>query len=214
MIQARAEATRQAILDAGVRLFGDVGYCSTALNDIIEGAGVTKGATYYHFRSKEAVAVALVEQADARIAETQAAVLAHAGPALENLIRSTFIVTDLSRSDSAVRVGLQLHHALPQVSTWRAEGLMRIQTLIIAAVRAAIAEGDLRADLDPEDLGRTLFAAFVGNYLTSEAAGLNPRTGLVTLWRVLLAGILAGDSAEFFTRFLDRIAVHHPGTPT
>lgn len=213
MIQARAEATRQAILDAGVRLFGEAGYCNTALNDIIEAAGVTKGATYYHFRSKEAVAVALVEQADARVAETVAAVLAHPGPALENLIRSTFFVADLSRSDPAVRVGMQLPHALPQVSNWKAESHIRIQTQIIDAVRATIAEGDLRADLDPEDLGRTLFAAFVGNHLTFEASGLDPRTGLVTLWRILLTGILAGDSAAFFTRFLDRIGVHHPDAP-
>jgi hypothetical protein len=54
--QARAVATHQRILDAAVELFDEAGYGHTSLHDIIDRAGVTKGAFYYHFATKEALA--------------------------------------------------------------------------------------------------------------------------------------------------------------
>lgn len=205
MVQARAQATRQAILDAAVRLFGEIGYGNAALSEVIEAAGVTKGAACYHFASKESVAVALVEEADTRIAETIASVLAHPGPALENLIRATFVIADLSQSDPAVHIGVQLCHGLPQISTAIPGGYTGQQELAVDGLRAAVSEGDLRADVDPDAVGHTLFVAMVGNHLKSEATGRHPRDGLLTVWRILLRGILAEDSAEFFDRFLDRM---------
>ena len=58
--QARSEATRQRIVNAAVELFSDVGYQATGLGDIIERAQLTKGALYYHFDSKEALATAII----------------------------------------------------------------------------------------------------------------------------------------------------------
>ena len=47
--QARSEATRQKILDAAIDLFSEVGYAAAGLGEIIECAGMTKGALYHHF---------------------------------------------------------------------------------------------------------------------------------------------------------------------
>ena len=60
--QARSEATRKKIVDAAVDLFAEVGYQATGLGDIIERAELTKGALYYHFDSKEALATAIIEE--------------------------------------------------------------------------------------------------------------------------------------------------------
>ena len=51
-VQARAEATRQTIILAAVELFDTVGYGSTTMGHIIDRAGITKGAFYYHFPTK------------------------------------------------------------------------------------------------------------------------------------------------------------------
>ncbi len=61
-LQARSEATRQKILDAAIDLFSEVGYAAAELGEIIERAGMTKGALYHHFDSKEALATAIIEQ--------------------------------------------------------------------------------------------------------------------------------------------------------
>ena len=47
------EATRQAIIDSALELFGSRGYAVTSVQEITEAAGVTKGAFYHHFDSKE-----------------------------------------------------------------------------------------------------------------------------------------------------------------
>ena len=50
------EETYQLILDVSTRLFFEKGYERTSLQDIIDGlGGLTKGAIYYHFRSKEEI---------------------------------------------------------------------------------------------------------------------------------------------------------------
>lgn len=51
--ETRSERTRQAIIDAGVALFHDRGYHATSVRDLVERAGITKGAFYHHFDSKE-----------------------------------------------------------------------------------------------------------------------------------------------------------------
>lgn len=53
---ARAEATRHEIIDAAVELVDTVGYGDTGLADVMTRADITKGAFYYHFTSKDAVA--------------------------------------------------------------------------------------------------------------------------------------------------------------
>lgn len=45
--------TRDRILDAAEDVFNDKGYSGTALSEIAEAAGVTRGAIYWHFKNKE-----------------------------------------------------------------------------------------------------------------------------------------------------------------
>ena len=55
MAQQRGEETRSRILDAAGELFAERGYDATSVADICARAGVTKGAFYHHFQSKQAV---------------------------------------------------------------------------------------------------------------------------------------------------------------
>lgn len=59
---------RADILDAARRLFGTKGYTVTSITDLADDLGVTKGALYYHFKSKEAILSALVAEPAAEIA--------------------------------------------------------------------------------------------------------------------------------------------------
>lgn len=55
--------TRLSILNAAGNLFSRHGYCATSLDDILNAAGITKGAFYHYFKSKEEVCSVLLEQA-------------------------------------------------------------------------------------------------------------------------------------------------------
>lgn len=57
------EETQKRILDVSTRLFFEKGYDQTSLQDIIDGlGGMTKGAIYHHFRSKEDILIAVVNR--------------------------------------------------------------------------------------------------------------------------------------------------------
>jgi AcrR family transcriptional regulator len=64
----RREATRGAILEAALRLFGEAGFGAVTVDDIAAAAGVAKGAVYHHFPSKEALFEAVFERASADLA--------------------------------------------------------------------------------------------------------------------------------------------------
>ena len=61
MTQQRAEETRGRILDAAVRKFAMTGYEATSVDDICAEAGVSKGAFYHHFPTKQAIFLALMQ---------------------------------------------------------------------------------------------------------------------------------------------------------
>jgi AcrR family transcriptional regulator len=61
MTQQRAEETRGRILDAAVRKFAIAGYDAASVDDICSEAGVSKGAFYHHFPTKQAIFLALMQ---------------------------------------------------------------------------------------------------------------------------------------------------------
>jgi AcrR family transcriptional regulator len=61
-------STRERLVDAAVESFGERGYASTALNDVARRAGLTTGAVYANFPSKQALFVAAVEATDGFVA--------------------------------------------------------------------------------------------------------------------------------------------------
>ncbi|MFE9096509.1 ScbR family autoregulator-binding transcription factor [Streptomyces sp. NPDC007264] len=60
--QERAIRTRQAILIAAAEVFDEVGYEAATISDVLKRSGVTKGALYFHFTSKEELAQAVLAE--------------------------------------------------------------------------------------------------------------------------------------------------------
>jgi len=80
--QSVRTGSRQKLVDAAISLIRQKGYSATSVDDLCGAAGVTKGAFFHHFKSKEALAVAStihwIECTDAKFA--QAHYHAHADP--------------------------------------------------------------------------------------------------------------------------------------
>jgi AcrR family transcriptional regulator len=63
----RSSATRAALLGAARRLFAEKGFAGTGREEIVEAAGVTRGALYHHFESKEGLFRAVFEALESEI---------------------------------------------------------------------------------------------------------------------------------------------------
>src|SRR5271165_3505910 len=60
--QPRAKVTRDKVVGEAGRLFALKGYHDTKLEEILRAAGVTVGAFFHHFASKEELAFAVIDQ--------------------------------------------------------------------------------------------------------------------------------------------------------
>ncbi len=60
--EQRRARTRAAVLDAAAESFASRGFHGTSVDDVAAAAGVSKGAIYYSFPSKDDLFVALLEQ--------------------------------------------------------------------------------------------------------------------------------------------------------
>jgi AcrR family transcriptional regulator len=55
-------SARERLLESAKRLFSQKGYYATSVEDIVESAGLSKGAFYFYFKSKEELFKILVEE--------------------------------------------------------------------------------------------------------------------------------------------------------
>jgi AcrR family transcriptional regulator len=82
----RAQATREALLAAGRRLFADQGFAATGTPRIAAEAGVTRGALYHHFADKTELFAAVVEAEQAAVAGAIEAAAGAAGDPVGQIV--------------------------------------------------------------------------------------------------------------------------------
>ena len=197
---SRAERTRRRILQAAAqRLAASGSPAKTTVEEIAASAGVSKGIVYHHFRGKERILEALLERT---LAEWSAAsdVEAHrlrTGSvllAIERSLRASLVyartnplVPALFRADPLLVLGLGESTAVRHSV---AEG--RASTL--AALRAGVASGELRRDLDPEratDLLQLVIGSFLEHLLNPRWIDAGDEGLVATCLEVLRRGLRA-----------------------
>ena len=213
--QARSEATRRRIMTSAVELFSEIGYPATGLGDIIGRAEMTKGALYYHFESKEALATAIIEEGSANLFTAFTRIRDSSAPALERIIHGLFVVADLLSSDMVARSGTQLLRAFGEFNDVASRTYTAWLDEMVARVREAVDEGDLRPDLDAHAVGETILGAMLGAELLSSAisSGTDVLTRLARMWQVLLPAIVTEESLGYFREYVARESMRHSPQP-
>jgi len=161
------ERTRGRLLQAAFREVYRSGFQSAGLDAILAAAGVTKGALYYHFGSKEALGYAVVEQIIAPNNRGQwLRPLQNSKNPIDALIG---IVQGLSVRPEAVRGGCPLINLAQEMSPLDAGFRKRLEAIFHAwqqAVASVLREGQIhgkvRRDLDPAETAGFLIAMVTG----------------------------------------------------
>lgn len=210
--QVRSEATRRKLLDAAIEVFGEVGYVAAGRTAIIERAGVTKGALYHHFDSMEALVVAIVESGFATVLTTFRGMCQPSSPALEGMIHGTFAITALVAVDREARAAGHLVFALSESNDLGGDVARQWAAVVTAQTGRAIAEGDLREDLDAGQVAESITGAMLGTWLMSPTRG-DSVGRLTRMWEMLLPAIVTEESVSYFRQFLAREALRHQTSP-
>jgi TetR/AcrR family transcriptional repressor of nem operon len=164
-MQERARVTRTRILECAADAFARDGYEGTSLNEVVRASGLTKGAFYFHFGSKEELALATFrhkqEQLLARtLAETgeQPDALSELAAVLRTRLR---IFLEDPSARCVLRIGSELGAKAGPESEFAGFQELTISTFA-SIVERGQREGTMRSSLDPRATGEAIFAAVVG----------------------------------------------------
>jgi TetR/AcrR family transcriptional repressor of nem operon len=205
MTDSRADSTRQQILRAAARRFAQQPYHQVGLDDVLAEAELTKGAMYFHFRSKHALALAIIEDQTTQSSEAVADLLTRKLSGLETLIDFSYQLAVRDISDDIARAGLNLLESIGRIERLQEKQLGEwIQTLAVI-VGHAIAEGDIVDRCDPQDVGRLLVSTYIGLRQTSNLD--EPEKFLLDLektWALVVSGVVRPDRIDYFKQFIRR----------
>ena len=204
-VDRRADTTRRQILRAASHQFAHKAYGLVSLDDILAEAEVTKGAMYFHFRSKHALAVAIIEHRAAVARHAADKLVARKLSGLETLIDFSYLMAVDDIGDVSTRAGLNLLESIGRTDGLQASVLGEWVTTFAEIGRRAVGEGDIVEERDPDDIARLLVSMYTGLRQTSNFA--EPERFLHDLemgWALVLPGFANPDRLEYFTQFLRR----------
>lgn len=168
---SRRDATREAILAAGLHCFGRDGFRRTALDRVAREAGISRAALYLHFANKEELFRALVDDLHARALADATAAAGAAGPLADRLTAAMVAKTgrffDLLRaSEHAAEFVDENHRLCGGISATFAAKHARLLTRMLAEAAA-------RGEIAPTAHGAS--TAQIAELLLDTAEGIKAR---------------------------------------
>ncbi|MFI8519246.1 TetR family transcriptional regulator [Streptomyces sp. NPDC085481] len=186
--QERAIRTRERVLASAAEAFAAKGYPAVTILDVAQAAGLTKGAVYFHYENKDALAVAVTELFNRRIGEIAHAVeelcLPPVSAVAELLIRTAVAFRDETALQAGARLQLERQLIGAQIPL-PYEGYTHLITSWLAKDVAPVeADGDDRtarqALSSATTLATVLVSAFFGaqhiSWVLNNRADLAERT--------------------------------------
>jgi AcrR family transcriptional regulator len=142
---ARSAATRAALIGAARPLFGERGYASVGTEDIVQAAGVTRGALYHQFADKRDLFLAVVEDVEVEIIGRISERLGASDPSdpLGALADGAEVLIDAILEPDIRRITALDAPSVLGWDTWREISERYGLGLIDAALTGAIAQGSL-----------------------------------------------------------------------
>jgi AcrR family transcriptional regulator len=146
--RAASEQTRRQILETALALFRERGFEETTIRDIASGAGLSLGAAYYYFKSKEAIVGAYYDYVQHEHAARARAVFASGGDLRARLRAALHAKIDIMQEDRGLlralfRYGGDPDHGL----SWFGPATREQRRLSVAVFEDAIAGERLPTDV-------------------------------------------------------------------
>jgi AcrR family transcriptional regulator len=169
-MQNRSEVTRNHILEAASQLFSTYGYDATGVAGICKAAGVSKGAFYHHFPTKQAVFMSLLNaylngiETGFNVMRQQTRDVPQAIIQMAEMVGSLFQSADF-HLPIFLEIWSQARHD-PQIWQATIAPYRRYQSYFAEMIQQGIDEGSLQP-VDPQLASRLLVSLAVGLLMES-----------------------------------------------
>jgi TetR/AcrR family acrAB operon transcriptional repressor len=149
-----ASITRENVLTAALEVFSRYGYSAARLEDIAQAAGVTRGAIYHHFGSKEELYKALVIERSAGINQLAEVTVSQGGTPLEIIRRLLTSLFEYLEENEEYRALLELAvskveltEELDSIREDTIKGRRQLAAFFRELLSQGIQAGEIRSDL-------------------------------------------------------------------
>lgn len=209
--QQRAQETRVRILQAAARAFARRGYQAATVDDIAVEAGISMGALYHHFSSKEALFRAILDENISRGLGELGSAMATA-PSFHEAIRHfvAYFFREFESRRELSSLSMEFW-ALAAREPWAAdvvrESIRQGRALIRQALAAAREAGIVRGDLDIESAATLLLATVegIGVLYAVDPDSITARKHAKS-WTDLIERFIQADRAGDLNEFQTRMA--------
>lgn len=189
---ATAAETRRRLIDAAIARFAADG-TDASFDQVAADAGVTKGALYHHFASKDGLVEAVYRETIRRHAEQVVAASTH-GDGRTRLLGLIDESARLYTSRTAfyallTRLHLEAGTSRPHLADIARRVQQRQRDYMIELARLGQADGSVSADVDAEAVGLTVNAALQG-FLIEQFESPRTQQHWVAKFRSLMQGLL------------------------
>ncbi|MEU7479595.1 ScbR family autoregulator-binding transcription factor [Lentzea sp. NPDC042327] len=187
--------TRAKLLAAAAEVFDRDGFAGSSLTDVCSRADVSKGALYCHFRSKEALGVALVEEQSLLWHRLRDEYLDAEKSPVQALVLMSFEFVRRLETDLGVRVSAKLLREAVFFDIAAAAQVVGWVAVVREVLSLAQERGELRADVNIRHAAEQMVAELLGAQLVAQAlsGGSDLRSRLVRLWRSMSGCLVTAD---------------------
>jgi len=166
----RGEITRQKIVRQAAPLFNQHGYAGTSMSELMAATGLEKGGLYRHFESKEALAAAAFDYAWETVSAPRQRGIEQRDGALEklSLLVRNFVEETPHRLPGGcplLNTAVDSDDGSPVLRDKARTALAEWRSEIADLVRAGLAVGDLRPDIDPDSVAVVMISALEGGIM-------------------------------------------------
>lgn len=193
------QETYDKILGAALDLFVSRGFEGTTVDAVAEAAGVTKGAIYFHFATKDDLLRVLLDQVESNFVDPMDRRVRRAGPGA----REKFVA--FAHQQSELGIGrTKLAILAIKTSSDFADGdarfgprirqiYRRLYDIVEDIVELGKAQGEFRADVGTRQLASFVIATHDGTFLEWQRRGLELKPPeIIYAFRTLVLDALAG----------------------
>jgi len=204
---SQRQGTFDKILAAALDLFVSRGFEGTTVDEIAEAVGLTKGAIYFHFATKDDVLLALLDQVEKNFVDPMDRRVRRAGPSA----RDKFVAFAHQQSELgvgrtklailAIKTSSDLAGGDEQLGPRIRHIYRRLYDIVEDIVELGKAQGEFRTDVSTRQIASFVIATHDGTFLEWQRRGLELKPAeIIHAFRSLVLDALCKTEATSSAR--------------
>ena len=169
----KGEQTKLRIIEKSAFLFNDKGYAGTTMQDIMDATGLTKGAIYRNFASKDEIAVEAFRYAGTVLWQHFSAAVESQSTAIGKILAMCDVYRDTVHNPPIqggcpfLNTAVESDHSFPVLREHAVRAYQQMLGFIQSLLIEGVNNGELRADIDTESIASFVFSSIEGAIMAS-----------------------------------------------